>query len=249
MTTSPDAPAEAAISWFNKPAEDVIGRLDTNADAGLSSAEATTRLAKLGPNVIAAEPQPSVVAVALTQVRDSMNLMLIAVTGVSMLIQEWSTALIVALLVVLNVVMGTQQEMKARASVDALSKMTTPQAKVVRDGTLMQISATDLVPGDIVNLESGDIVPADGRLLRSATLETQEAALTGESAPISKDSATIDKDEVALGDRANMLFQNTSVTRGPERSRSPRRAWAPRWARSPRCSRPSHRAGRPFRRS
>ena len=214
MTTSPEAPVEAATSWFNKPADDVIGRLDTNADAGLSSTEATARLAKFGPNVIAAEPQPSVVAVALTQVRDSMNLMLIAVTGVSMLIQEWSTALIVALLVVLNVVMGTQQEMKARASVDALSKMTTPQAKVVRDGTLMQISATDLVPGDIVNLESGDIVPADGRLLRSATLETQEAALTGESAPISKDSTTIDRDEVALGDRANMLFQNTSVTRG-----------------------------------
>ena len=138
-----------------------------------------------------------------------MNLMLIAVTGVSMLIQEWSTAMIVAFLVVLNVVMGTQQEMKARASVDALAKMTTPQAKVVREGTLMLVSATDLVPGDIVNLESGDIVPADGRLIRSATLETQEAALTGESAPISKDPSTIERDEVALGDRTNMLFQGT----------------------------------------
>ena len=78
----------------------------------------------------------------------------------------------------------------------------------------MQVSATDLVPGDIVTLESGDIVPADGRLIRSATLETQEAALTGESAPISKDPGTIERDEVALGDRTNMVFQNTSVTRG-----------------------------------
>ena len=143
-----------------------------------------------------------------------MNLMLIAVALVSLFIGEVSTAIVVALLVVLNVVMGTQQEMKARASVDALSKMQIPQAKVVRGGGLVQISATDLVPGDIVNLESGDIVPADGRLFRSATLETQEAALTGESAPISKDPSTIEGDEVALGDRSNMVFQNTSVTRG-----------------------------------
>ena len=214
MTVSPEAKVDQPRNWFNKPVEDVVTEFATNADSGLSAAEAGSRLASHGPNVIAAEPSPSVWAVALIQLKDSMNLMLIAVTGVSMLIQEWSTAMIVAFLVVLNVVMGTQQEMKARASVDALAKMTTPQAKVVRDGTLMQVSATDLVPGDIVNLESGDIVPADGRLVRSATLETQEAALTGESAPISKDPSTIDRDEVALGDRTNMLFQNTSVTRG-----------------------------------
>ena len=214
MTVSPEARVDQPRTWFNKPVEDVVTEFATNVETGLSAAEAGSRLASHGPNVIAAEPSPSVWAVALVQLKDSMNLMLIAVTGVSMLIQEWSTAMIVAFLVVLNVVMGTQQEMKARASVDALAKMTTPQAKVVRDGTLMQVSATDLVPGDIVNLESGDIVPADGRLVRSATLETQEAALTGESAPISKDPSTIDRDEVALGDRTNMLFQNTSVTRG-----------------------------------
>ena len=97
---------------------------------------------------------------------------------------------------------------------DALSKMQIPQAKVVRGGALVLISATDVVPGDVVNVESGDIVPADGRLIRSATLETQEAALTGESAPISKDPTIIARAEVALGDRTNMLFQNTSVTRG-----------------------------------
>jgi len=201
-------------SWFNKPVEAVVAGLAADAAAGLSAAEASSRLASHGPNVIAAEPSPSVWSVALLQLRDSMNLMLIAVAAVSLFIGEWATAVVVALLVVLNVVMGTQQEMKARASVDALSKMQVPQAKVVRGGTLVQISATDLVPGDIVNLESGDIVPADGRLIRSATLETQEAALTGESAPISKDPSIIERDEVALGDRTNMLFQNTSVTRG-----------------------------------
>ncbi len=212
--TSPAAPTDPAPAWYHQPVAEVVGQLGSDADSGLSVATAATRLAEHGPNVIVSEPAPSVLAIALTQVRDSMNLMLIAVSVVSMVIQEWSTALLVAGLVVLNVIMGTQQEMKARASVDALSKMTTPQAKVVRGGTLQLVSATDLVPGDVVNLESGDIVPADGRLLRSATLETQEAALTGESAPISKDPSTLADDDVALGDRSNMLFQNTSVTRG-----------------------------------
>ncbi|MGB8021931.1 MAG: cation-translocating P-type ATPase [Candidatus Nanopelagicales bacterium] len=216
MSTPTSAPATSHTShtWYNRSTESVLAQFGTDASTGLSAAEASSRLATHGPNVIAAEPSPSVWAVALIQLKDSMNLMLIAVAVVSMLIGEFSTALIVAFLVVLNVVMGTQQEMKAKASVDALAKMTTPQAKVVRGGTLMQVSATDLVPGDIVTLESGDIVPADGRLIRSATLETQEAALTGESAPISKDPGTIERDEVTLGDRSNMAFQNTSVTRG-----------------------------------
>ncbi len=216
MSTSPTPPRQVDPSrtWYSEPIDAVVAALGTDAAAGLSAAEASARLASQGPNVIAAEPSPSMAAVALLQLRDSMNLMLIAVAGVSLFIGQVSTAVVVALLVVLNVVLGTQQEVKARASVDALSKMQIPQAKVVRDGALVLISATDVVPGDLVNLESGDIVPADGRLLRSATLETQEAALTGESAPISKDPATIERDEVALGDRTNMLFQNTSVTRG-----------------------------------
>ena len=96
---------------------------------------------------------------------------------------------------------------------DALSNLQVPQAKVVRGGALVLVPAVEVVPGDLVQLEAGDIVPADGRIIRSATLEAQEAALTGESAPVSKDSAALAGD-VALGDRTNMLFQNTSVTRG-----------------------------------
>ena len=91
----------------------------------------------------------------------------------------------------LNVVLGARQELKARASVDALSKMQVPQARVLRDGEVALVPAVELVPGDIVHLEAGDIVPADGRILRSATLETQEAALTGESAPVAKDAGTL----------------------------------------------------------
>jgi len=133
---------------------------------------------------------------------------------VSLLIGQVSTGVVVGLLILLNVVLGTRQELTARASVDALAKMQIPQARVVRDGALALVAATDVVPGDLVQVEAGDLVPADGRIVRSATLEAQEAALTGESAPIAKDHAALDSDDVALGDRTNMLFQNTSVTRG-----------------------------------
>ena len=153
-------------------------------------------------------------AVALGQFRNPMNIMLVAVTVVSFAIGEISTGIIVALLILLNVVLGSRQELKARASVTALSNLQVPQAKVVRDGAVALVPAVDVVPGDIVQVEAGDIVPADGRIIRSATLETQEAALTGESAPVGKDPGVLPGTDVALGDRSNMLFQNTSVTRG-----------------------------------
>ena len=114
----------------------------------------------------------------------------------------------------LNVVLGTRQELAARASVDALSKMQVPQTRVVRGGEVLLVPAIDVVPGDVVQVEAGDIVPADGRIVRSATLETQEAALTGESAPIAKQADALPDGEIGVGDRSNMLFQNTSVTRG-----------------------------------
>ena len=118
-----------------------------------------------------------------------MNLMLVAVTLVSLVIGEISTGVIVGLLIVLNVVLGSRQELKARASVDALAKLQVPQARVVRDGAAADgLARPTSFPGDVVAVEAGDIVPADGRILRSATLETQEAALTGESAPIPKDA-------------------------------------------------------------
>ena len=156
---------------------------------GLTSAEASSRLARYGPNQITGEKPPSILVVALTQLRDPMNIMLVAVTAVSFAIGQVSTGVIVGLLILLNVVLGSRQELKARASVDALSNLQVPQAKVVRGGALVLVPAVEVVPGDLVQLEAGDIVPADGRIVRSATLEAQEAALTGESAPVSKDSA------------------------------------------------------------
>jgi Ca2+-transporting ATPase len=191
----------------------VRARLETNLSRGLTAHEAGARLAQYGPNMLQKEAKPSVWAVALQQVRDPMNIMLLAVSIVSLLIGEWSTAILVAVLVALNVVLGTRQELKARASVEALAEMQIPQARVMRDGELTSVAATDVVPGDLVAVESGDIVVADGRIIRATNLETQEAALTGESAPIAKGAAAVAPD-AALGDRTDMAFQNTSVTRG-----------------------------------
>jgi Ca2+-transporting ATPase len=143
-----------------------------------------------------------------------MNIMLLLVVGASFAIVQIATALVVLGLVLFNVVMGTNQELKARASVEALAKLQVPHARVRRSGQVEQIESTRLVPGDIVLLEAGDVVPADGRILSSATLEVQEAALTGESAPVPKDAGTLPDGDVALGDRTNLVFQNTQVTRG-----------------------------------
>ena len=205
---------QVLASPYARTADEVVTGAGSDVELGLTGPEAANRLATYGQNGIAAEQPPSEWAVAGLQFRDPMNIMLVAVVVVSLLIGEVPTGVIVGLLILLNVGLGTRQELTARASVDALAKMQVPQARVVRDGEVKLIAATEVVPGDVVRVEAGDIVPADGRIVSSATLEAQEAALTGESAPIAKDAGTLPSVEVALGDRTNMLFQNTSVTRG-----------------------------------
>ncbi|MFT4283932.1 MAG: cation-transporting P-type ATPase, partial [Protaetiibacter sp.] len=198
--------ATTARSWHALAAQDAVAALDSDADEGLSAAVAAERLAEHGPNLIAASPQPSVWQLGANQLVDPMNIMLVAVSVVSIVIGQLSVGVLVGALVVLNVVLGTRQELKAQASVSALAELQVPRARVTRGGTLLEIPASELVPGDIVSLEAGDLVPADGRLLRTATLETQEAALTGESAPIAKDAAPLEGEDVALGDRINLAF-------------------------------------------
>jgi P-type Ca2+ transporter type 2C len=199
---------------FARDSAEVATVLGTDPARGLTADEAASRQSRYGANRIIKEAAPSIWAVAVAQLKDPMNLMLIAVTVVSLLIDQVSTGVVVALLIALNVVLGSRQELKARASVDALANLQVPQAKVLRDRTLTLVAAVDLVPGDVVTLEAGDIVPADGRILHCVTLEVQEAALTGESAPVGKDGSALTEVDVPLGDRSNMLFQNTSVTRG-----------------------------------
>jgi len=216
QSPQPAAPAESGIAWWSLPPDQAVAEARSDGSRGLVAAEAAGRLADVGPNALVSAPPPSVWRIALGQVGQLMTLMLIAVAIVSLLIGQVSTAIIVAILVLYNVISGTRQELKARRSVDALAKLQTPQARVLRDGSIRQVDATELVPGDIVDLEAGDLVPADGRILRAASLETQEAALTGESLPIPK-GPTANEPDTALADRTSMVFQNTSVTRGTAR--------------------------------
>jgi P-type Ca2+ transporter type 2C len=202
------------IAWYALSAEDAAGQIGVDPDQGLDAGEVTRRLAEYGPNELPVEPPPSIWAVARGQLFNPMNIMLLIVCAASFAIAQVATGVVVLGLVTFNVVMGTSQEMKARASVEALAQLQVPRARVRRSGQVEEIESTKLVPGDLVLLEAGDVVPADGRILSSATLEVQEAALTGESAPIAKDRMALPDGEIALGDRTNLVFQNTQVTRG-----------------------------------
>ena len=200
--------------WQSLTVEETARRLDVDTSAGLDAPEVERRLAEYGHNELPEEPQPSRWSLAAIQLANPMNIMLLIVAVASIAIGQISTGIIVAALVLLNVVMGTGQELKALASVEALSELQVPTARVRRGGRTEEIDATLLVPGDVVLVEAGDLVPADGRVAVSATLEVQEAALTGESAPVPKDAIAVAEGEVALGDRTDLVFQNTQVTRG-----------------------------------
>src|SRR6478736_4861657 len=211
--TTVQQPAEN-LAWYALSPEAAAGQMGVDPDDGLDAHEAGRRLEQYGPNEIPAEPPPSVWVVGRAQLVNPMNIMLLIVVAASFAIVQIATALVVLGLVTFNVVMGTAQELKARASVEALAKLQVPHARVRRSGQVAEIESTKLVPGDIVLLEAGDVVPADGRIITSATLELQGAALTGASAPLPMDPETLPDGETALGDRTNLVFQNTQVTRG-----------------------------------
>ncbi|MBO2446479.1 HAD-IC family P-type ATPase [Actinomadura barringtoniae] len=184
-------------------------------ERGLTSAEAAERASQYGPNAfttVKAEPRWRAF---VRQYADTMQIVLL-VAGLGSLypLKEWETGIMLVLLTLFNAVLGLRQEGKAAAAVAALQKMMIIKARVTRDGRLEQIPAEELVPGDVVSIEAGDVVPADGRLLRAATLEIAESALTGESLPVTKGTDPVQGDDTPLGDRADMVYMNTNVTRG-----------------------------------
>lgn len=207
--------AGAAGSWYAQPGDAVASAFGVDPAAGLTAAEVETRRTKYGPNRFAeaaAEPRWKAF---VRQYRDPMQIVLL-VAGIGSIypVKEYGTGIVLILLTVLNAVLGLNQEGKAAAAVAALQKMMIIKAKVRRDGRLEQLAAEELVPGDIVSVEAGDIIPADGRLLQAATLEVAESALTGESVPVSKGTDAVDGDDVPLGDRSGMVYMNTNTTRG-----------------------------------
>jgi Ca2+-transporting ATPase len=203
------------ILWYSFTETEATQELNVNPSQGLSAAEAASRLDRYGPNKLAEKKKESKLQSFLRQYKDLMQLILL-VTGIISLVVlgDSQTALLLLGLTVLNAVMGMSQESKAEASLTSLRSMLQLQARVQRDGEVKQIPADDIVPGDIVRFEAGDKVPADGRLLEAATLEIEEAALTGESTPVLKNVAPIASKDVPLGDRLNMAYMNTTVTRG-----------------------------------
>ncbi|AEV84865.1 cation transport ATPase [Actinoplanes sp. SE50] len=182
---------------------------------GLSGAEADARRQKFGPNRFAEAKREPWWRSFARQYADPMQLVLLfAGLGSLYPLKQWGTGVLLLALTLLNAALGLHQEGKAAAAIDALQKMMIVKARVRRDGTLIEVPAEDLVPGDVVQLEAGDVVPADGRLLRAATLEIDESALTGESLPVAKNVEPLAEADVALGDRSDMAYMNTNVTRG-----------------------------------
>jgi P-type Ca2+ transporter type 2C len=212
-TTVEGAPAET--TWHNLSAEEACEKLGVDPQAGLDPTEVERRRAEHGQNKLAeAKKEPGWHAF-LRQYRDLMQLVLLGAAIVSMAaLQEFSTGLVIIGLTVLNAILGLNQEGKAAESVAALQKMLVIRAHARRGGQRVDIPSEELVPGDIVSFEAGDKVPADGRLLVAATLEIEESALTGESVPVLKSVEPVPGDDVALGDRVDMAYMNSTVTRG-----------------------------------
>ena len=201
----------------------VLQKLGVTAD-GLSSADAKKRQEQYGPNKLKDAEKKSLLRRFLDQLKDPMLIILLVAAGVSALTgvlsgePEWAEVIIILVVVLLNAILGVVQESKAEAAIEALQTMTAATCKVIRDGKQISVHSDELVPGDIVVLEAGDAVPADGRIIECASLKIEEAALTGESVPVNKmvDMLTLGKeqDEVPLGDRKNMCYMGSTAVYG-----------------------------------
>ena len=202
-------------NWYVLTAAEVAEELQVDPARGLSTAEAQQRLQQYGPNVLAEGKKETGLQAFLRQYQDLMQIILLVAAAVSYVVtREWGTTIMLVVLTIFNAVLSLRGEAKAEASLAALAQTMKDIARVRRDGQAVEIEANGLVPGDVVLVEAGNRVPADGRLFVTATLEIEEAALTGESVASPKQTEAIEKEEVPLGDQSNMAFMNTSVTRG-----------------------------------
>ena len=205
--------------WWQLDAEQVAGLLDSNLSSGLTSSQVADKLQRFGYNRIEGKKGPSPLAIFLSQFEDFIIWVLIGAAVVSGFLQEWVDALAIIAIVILNAILGFIQEYRAEKSLAALKKLSSPTSKVIRDGQHAVISSFELVPGDIIELEAGDNIPADSRIVWLTTnFAAQEASLTGESTPVAKTIISLDEKDVALADRANMVYMGTSAASGKARA-------------------------------
>lgn len=213
--SSPSSDAENINeAWYALSKEEIAKNLGVSTEQGLSSTEASNRLKSYGFNILEEEKEKPAWRKWLEQYKAYMQIVLVIAAVVSLFIAEYRTFLLLLLLTVFIANLGYRQEAKASKSVAALNKMMKVVAKVRRDGVVSPVEAEEIVPGDIVILDAGDRVPADGRVIVAANLQVEEAALTGESMAVEKNSDIITITDPPLGDRVNMAFMNTNVTRG-----------------------------------
>ena len=202
--------------FYTQGEEEVLKSLDTSID-GLSTAQAKERLDAYGYNELDEGEKRSLLSKFIDQFKDLMIIILLVAAALSVITEGMhglTDACIILAVVVLNAAFGVYQEGQAEAAIEALKNMSSPLARVRRDGNVVEIDSRELVPGDIVLLEAGDVVPADMRLLEAASLKIEEAALTGESVPVEKDITETVEAEAGIGDRVNMGYQNSNVTYG-----------------------------------
>ncbi|RAL26102.1 calcium-translocating P-type ATPase, SERCA-type [Thermoflavimicrobium daqui] len=200
--------------WVDWEAEKVTSHFHVDPTLGLNEKEVEARLKEVGPNQLVEGEKTSYLSVFIAQFKDFMVWVLLVATIISGLLGEYTDAIAIIAIVIINAILGFVQEVRAERSLSALKKLSAPTARVLREGQWTRVDASRLVPGDIISLESGDRIPADLRFLKAENLYIEESALTGESVPVQKISAKLSKADVPLGDRKNMGYMGTMVVRG-----------------------------------
>lgn len=200
--------------WHRLSVEETAEQLDTDLTKGIQSSTLEKRKETYGLNELEKKKQTTVLQMFLEQFKDYMILILMVASIVSIFIGEVTDAVVILAIVVLNACFGVYQEYRAGKALEALQKMSAPNATVIRDGELISVPSIDIVPGDIVQLDTGDYVPADVRIIESTNLQIDEAALTGESVPVNKLTDVIDEEKIGIGDQKNLGFMSTLVTYG-----------------------------------
>jgi Ca2+-transporting ATPase len=204
----------AASPWYQQSVNEVRQALNTNVETGLTSQEAGKRLEQYGPNELTHKKGPGVFQMFIEQLKDYMIVILMIASVVSIVVGEYTDSIIIIAIVIINAVLGVSQEYRAEKALAALKKMSAPNANVIRNGVAMTVSSGEIVPGDVVVLETGDYIPADVRLIKSINLKVEEAALTGESVPVDKHAEATLEGDIGLGDQINSGFMSTIITYG-----------------------------------